>query len=167
MSEEEIFDVVDETDKVIDQKPRSFVHANKLLHRSVHILVFNDISQVFLQKRSLFKDENPGMWDASVSGHLDQGESYEDCAVREAEEELGLVIGYDDLTFCFKLQASQATAYEFSCIYKVNAQGPYRLDPEEIDHGEWFDQEFITDWIAKRPIELAPPLRLIWAKLMN
>ncbi len=162
---EEIFDVVDAFDNVIDQKPRSFVHANNLLHRSIHILVFNDAGRVFLQKRSLSKDENPGVWDASVSGHLDQGESYERCAVREAQEEIGLSITQDELEFCFKLDASAATAYEFSCVYKVYSQGPFELDPVEVDHGEWFDQAHVSSWIIQRPDELAPPLRLIWRAL--
>ncbi|MDH3693458.1 MAG: NUDIX domain-containing protein [Gammaproteobacteria bacterium] len=163
---EEIFDVVDDTDNVIDQQPRSFVHANNLLHRSIHILVFNDAGGVFLQKRSLSKDENPGVWDASVSGHLDQGESYEDCAVREAQEEIGLWITQDELGFCFKLGASAETAYEFSCVYKVYSQGPFKLDPVEVDHGDWFEPAYIGSWITDRPDELSPQLRLIWDKLV-
>lgn len=163
---EEIFDVVDESDRVIDHKPRSFVHANNLLHRSIHILVFNHTSQIFLQKRSLSKDENPGVWDASVSGHVDQGEVYEDCAVREALEEIGLSITREDLNFCFKLDASAATAFEFTCIYKVFSQGPFKLDPVEVDHGEWFEPDYISSWIAERPDELSPQLRLIWDRLV-
>jgi len=163
---EEIFDVVDDADNVIDQQPRSFVHANNLFHRSIHILVLNDTEQVFLQKRSMSKDENPGVWDASVSGHLDQGESYEDCAVREAQEEIGLRISQDDMDFCFKLDASAATAYEFSCVYKVYSQGPFKLDPVEVDHGDWFEPEYISSWIIGRPDELSPQLRLIWDKLV-
>ena len=60
------------------------------MHRAVHILVFNQRGELFLQKRSMSKDNDPGMWDSSAAGHVDSGESYLDCATREIEEELGV-----------------------------------------------------------------------------
>ncbi len=87
---EEIFDVVNERDEVIGQQNRGEVHRLGLMHRAVHVLVFNAARQVFLQKRSLKKDRQPGLWDSSASGHVDSGEDYDACAVREAREELGL-----------------------------------------------------------------------------
>jgi isopentenyldiphosphate isomerase len=87
---EEIFDVVNERDEVIDAKPRSYVHANGLLHRAVHVLVFNSRGEIFLQKRSMKKDRQPGVWDSSCSGHVDSGETYDETAGRELREEIGL-----------------------------------------------------------------------------
>ncbi len=49
---EEIFDVVDSEDRVIGQAPRSEVHAKKLLHRAVHIFVFNSRGQLLIHRRS-------------------------------------------------------------------------------------------------------------------
>ena len=57
---EEIFDVVNELDEVIGQQPRSEVHRQGLQHRAVHVLLLNARGQVFLQKRSLTKDRQPG-----------------------------------------------------------------------------------------------------------
>ena len=59
----ELFDVVDSEDRVTGQATRGGVHAQGLLHRSVHILVFNSQGELFLQKRAMTKDENPGYWD--------------------------------------------------------------------------------------------------------
>src|SRR5712671_919050 len=87
---EEIFDVVNQHDEVIGRETRREVHRQGLMHRAVHVLVFNRAGQVFLQKRSLRKDRQPGLWDSSASGHLDSGEDYDACAVRELREELGL-----------------------------------------------------------------------------
>src|SRR6266571_6880500 len=87
---EEIFDVVNEHDEVTGQQTRSEVHRLGLKHRAVHVLVFNDRGEVFLQKRSMKKDRQPGVWDSSASGHVDTGEDYDACAVRELGEELGL-----------------------------------------------------------------------------
>src|SRR5712671_4334508 len=87
---EDIFDLVNERDEVIGQAPRQEVHARGLWHRAVHVLVFNARGEVFLQKRSMKKDIAAGKWDSSSSGHLDSGEDYDACAVRELREEIGL-----------------------------------------------------------------------------
>ncbi|MGI9171919.1 MAG: 16S rRNA (adenine(1518)-N(6)/adenine(1519)-N(6))-dimethyltransferase RsmA, partial [Chthoniobacterales bacterium] len=55
----EPFAVVDANDHVIGAEPRSVVHGNNLLHRAVHILLFNAQGEIFLQKRSRLKDRHP------------------------------------------------------------------------------------------------------------
>src|SRR5512137_895073 len=87
---EEIFDVVNERDEVVGRNTRAEVHRLGLMHRAVHILVFNRRGEIFLQKRSMLKDRQPGLWDSSASGHVDSGEDYDACAVRELREEIGL-----------------------------------------------------------------------------
>src|SRR5215475_6609703 len=87
---EEIFDVVNEDDEIIGRHPRNKVHELGLMHRAVHVLVFNSAKQLFLQKRSMSKDRQPGLWDSSSSGHVDSGEDYDHCAIRELREEIGL-----------------------------------------------------------------------------
>ena len=105
---DELLDVVDENDRVIAVKTRGEIHAAGLMHRAVHILVFNRRGELFLQKRSLQKDEQPGLWDSSAAGHVDSGEAYLDCAEREIEEELGIVLERP-LQPLFKLPASSRT----------------------------------------------------------
>ena len=55
------------------------------------MFLVNKHGAVLLQKRSLWKDRQPGKWDSSAAGPLDAGESYEEAAVRELKEELGAV----------------------------------------------------------------------------
>src|SRR6267378_921608 len=105
---EEIFDVVDERDEVIGKKPRNEVHRLGLMHRATHVLVFNKRGQIFLQKRSMKKDRQPGLWDSSASGHLGSGEDYDACAARELREELGLRVSEVPRRL-FKLPASHET----------------------------------------------------------
>jgi len=87
---EDIFGVVNERDEVVDCQPRSVVHRLGLKHRAAHVLVFSSRGEVFLQKRSMKKDRQPGLWDSSASGHVDSGEDYDACAARELREEIGL-----------------------------------------------------------------------------
>src|ERR1041384_8156341 len=161
---EEIFDVVNERDEVIDRKPRSEVHRLGLLHRAVHVLIFNARGQLFLQKRSMKKDKSPGLWDSSASGHLDCGEDYDACAVRELREEIGLRASAP-LRKLFKLPASAETDQEFVWVYRGQADGPFELNPDEIERGDWFAPAKVTRWIAERPEEFAGGFRVIWSKV--
>ena len=86
---EEIFDLVNERDEVVGQATRSEVHAKRLMHRAVHILVFSPEGKLLLQRRSKTKDQCPDVWGTSCAGHVDSGEDYDSSARREYGEELG------------------------------------------------------------------------------
>src|ERR1051325_1724158 len=147
---EDIFDVVNERDEVIDHKPRSEVHRLGLLHLAVHVLVFNSRGEIFLQKRSMKKDRQPGLWDSSSSGHVDSGEDYDACAVRELQEEIGLRVRQPPRRL-FKIDAGPETDQEFVWVYRCEAEGPFELNADEIERGGWFAPEEVTRWIAERP----------------
>src|ERR1700722_1586072 len=126
---EEIFDVVNERDEVVGQNTRREVHRLGLKHRAVHVLVFNQKGEIFLQKRSMAKDTFPGAWDSSASGHVDSGEDYDACAVRELEEELGLKVAAPPRRL-FKMPACAETGQEFVWVYQLESDGPFVLHPE-------------------------------------
>jgi isopentenyldiphosphate isomerase len=158
---EEIFDIVNERDEVVGQNTRREVHARKLWHRAVHVLVFNSRGEVFLQKRSMKKDTAAGLWDSSSSGHLDSGEDYDACAVRELREELGLEIKSPPQRL-FKIDACAETGWEFCWVYRCESEGPFVLHPDEIETGEWFALEKVSSWVAERPQDFASAFRLVW-----
>ncbi len=158
---EEIFDIVNERDEVIGQAPRKQVHARGLWHRAIHVLVFNSRGEIFLQKRSLKKDIAAGKWDSSSSGHLDTGEDYDACAVRELREELGLKLAQPPQRL-FKIEACQETGWEFCWIYRGASDGPFTLHPEEIETGDWFTPEAVSKWVAEKPGDFASAFLLIW-----
>jgi isopentenyl-diphosphate Delta-isomerase len=161
---DEIFDVVNDRDEVIGQRLRFEVHRDGEKHRAIHVLVFNSRGEVFLQKRSMSKDTFPGVWDSSASGHLDCGEDYDACAVREVREELGLTLkGLPQRVF--KLEACAQTGQEFVWVYRGEEEGPFVLHPEEIERGEWFEPEHVSRWVAERPEDFASAFVLIWEKL--
>jgi isopentenyldiphosphate isomerase len=160
---EEMFDVVNERDEVMDCRPRSEVHRLGLKHRATHVLVFNARGEVFLQKRSLTKDRQPGLWDSSVSGHVNSGEDYDACAVRELGEEIGLSEA-PPLERLFKLDACAETDQEFVWVYRCRSDGPLALNAEEIERGDWFAPAQVTRWMAERPQEFASALLVIWKR---
>ena len=161
---EEIFDIVNDRDEVIGQLPRPVVHRDGHKHRAVHVLVFGADGRIFLQKRSMTKDTFPGAWDSSASGHVDSGEDYDDCAVRELREELGLVVSAAPRRL-FKMSACLETGQEFVWVYQLESDGPFSLHPEEIERGEWFRRNEVADWIEKKPRDFAPSFVKIWKSL--
>ena len=161
---EEIFDVVNDRDEVIGKKLRREVHRDGDKHRAVHVLVFNSRGEVFLQKRSMSKDTFPGAWDSSSSGHLDCGEDYDACAIRELREELGLRLENCPKRL-FKIEACLETGQEFVWVYRCENEGPFTLHPEEIETGGWFAPEFVTRWIHEKPNEFASAFMKIWRRL--
>jgi isopentenyl-diphosphate Delta-isomerase len=161
---EEIFDIVNEQDEVVGRLPRSQVHREGHKHRAVHILVFNARGEIFLQKRSMAKDCFPGAWDSSASGHLDSGEDYDACAVRELREELGLVIETAPARL-FKIAACAETGHEFCWVYRLASEGPFELHPEEIERGDWFTPARVNEVIEQHPSDFASGFVLIWQKV--
>ncbi|MFM8471709.1 MAG: NUDIX hydrolase, partial [Limisphaerales bacterium] len=163
---EEIFDVVDDRDRVIGRQTRREVHRRGLKHRAVHVLVFNERGEVYLQKRSFKKDTFPGAWDSSASGHLDSGETYEACAVREAREEIGLFLQRTPKRL-FKIEACPQTGQEFVWVYRTESNGPFRLNLDELECGSFFKADHINRWMAERPRDFADAFRLVWKYLFN
>ena len=157
----ELFDIVDEADRVIGTAPRGVVHAEGLLHRAVHILVQRADGSVFLQKRSLEKDSHPGKWDSSASGHLDAGEAYEAAARREAQEELGITVA--GVTEIGSLPASEATGREFVRLYHLRHEGPFVLHPREIERGCWIPMDRLDRWVEESPQDFARCFLEVWA----
>lgn len=160
---DELFDVVDAQDRVTGQLTRREVHARGLRHRSVHILVRNHAGQVFLQKRSMLKDLFPGVWDSSAAGHVGAGEDYDGTAARELAEEIGCR-PERPLQRLFRIEAREETGQEFVWVYRAESEGPFTLQADEIDRGDWFAPVEIDRWVAERPQELAPAFRYIWPR---
>lgn len=78
-------------------KDKTDVHRHGDWHRASHVWIVTRSGFVLLQRRSLAKENFPGMWDVSAAGHLSRGESPEQAAVRETKEELGLDIDPSEL----------------------------------------------------------------------
>lgn len=158
-SQSEMFPVVDDSDQVIRAAPRGEVHGNNLRHRAVHILLFSPKGEVFLQKRSRWKDRHPSVWDSSAAGHVDAREEYDHAAHRELREELGVATALRPLV---RLSASERTGQEFIWLYTGLWDGPIAFEPAEIEAGEYFPPETVTAWISARPSDFAPGFVECW-----
>lgn len=158
---DELFDVVDASDRVIGQATRDQVHRERLWHRAVHAWVFSPAGEIFLQKRSQLKDTAPGCWDSSCSGHLDSGEDYDAAVVRELGEEIGLHLTHPPDRL-FTVPARAETGWEFVWIYRLQHAGPFDLHPAEIESGAWVQPTAVDAALVTNPADDAPAFRLLW-----
>ena len=160
----EIFDVVDAEDRVVGQASRKLVHEKGLTHRSVHVLVFDSKGRLFLQKRSLKKDENPGLWDTSSSGHVDSGENYDESASRELWEELGIKA---EVSLWMKLKACEETLREHVGVFKCVSDEEMTLEPNEISGGKFFTLDEIKSSIKNTPELYTSTFKMIFDLLIR
>jgi len=145
----EIFPVVNEDGNEISTAPRNVCHDGKsmLLHPVVHLHLFNEKGELFLQKRAITKDLLPGKWDTSVGGHIGPGEKPEEALRRETGEELGI----KNFTYKFIKKYIWESARERELVYSftgTSEENPV-VDPGEIDEGRFWALEEIKEFLGK------------------
>ena len=160
----EWLEVVDENNVVVGVERRGVIHARGLMHRSAQVLVFNSEGELFLQKRSAYKDEFPGLWDSSAAGHVNPKETYEECARRELAEELGIDQA-PELEPVFHIPASETTGWEHCSVFRCRYDGPLTLQEEEVDEGTWVSPAEMDRLVADANAPLTPAIRRIWRRL--
>ena len=155
----EQFPVVDKKDRIMGCASRSEVHANNLRHRAVHMLIFNQAGDIYLQQRSRCKDRHPLKWDSSAAGHVSAGETYDQTARRELNEELRVDIPLEKIA---KIAASPRTDHEFICVYRGTLTGDPLPNKCEIEAGVFFPPAVVDGWTSARPEDFAPGFLECW-----
>ncbi|MBN2451410.1 MAG: NUDIX domain-containing protein [Lentisphaeria bacterium] len=138
---DEVFEIVDEQDRVIGRAPRRLCHGNPaLVHRTAHVVVFAPDGRMLLQKRGRRKDIQPGKWDTAVGGHLAVGESYEEAARREMHEEIGVEPTLP-LTFLFDCRIRNEVESENVRVFSLIHPGPFAPLADEIEELRFWSAE--------------------------
>lgn len=146
MVTQEVLDIVDENNKVVGEAPYDEVYEKRLNHRIVHVLIFNDKGEIYLQRRSANKKFCPGHWVTSAGGHVQKGETYEQAAKRELKEELGAEM---ELTKIHECPYDHYKMRKFLEIFRGVSEGPFDLNPEEVADGKWFAVNDVKDMVRK------------------
>jgi isopentenyl-diphosphate Delta-isomerase len=113
------------------KKPKSEVHRDGDWHRAVHVWIVGSDGRVLLQRRSVRKENNPGLWDVSAAGHISAGEGAVESAIREVEEELGLRLDPSELRHVTTL-----------------------TDSSVLNDGRYIDNEFHEIFVVYRDVDL-------------
>lgn len=144
----EYFPIVEPNGLVIGRSTREYCHGGaKPLHPVIHVHIIDRLSRIYLQKRSMKKDIQPGKWDTAVGGHVSYGESIVEAVYREAYEELRL-IEFNPIhieTYQFESPVEKEMVSIFAAV------GSYELTPDldEVDEGRWWPVEEIDANIGK------------------
>lgn len=146
--DEEWFPLVDEAGNIVGRATRRECHdGSKRLHPVVHLHIYNKDGDLFLQKRSLTKDIQPGKWDTAVGGHVDYGESIEEALRREAREELGIERFEAELMARYVFES--AIEKELVHTYRTVYEGPFTPNKEELDDARFWRIDEIESQLGK------------------
>ena len=148
MDKIEYFPIVRESGEVIGKATRNECHSGSfLLHPVIHLHIFNSLGELYLQKRSINKDIQPGKWDTSVGGHVDYGEEVMKALFREVHEELGIINFEPKFITRYKFQSKQEA--ELVSVFVAIYNGDIQPDPIEISEGKFWKIKQIEDQIGK------------------
>jgi isopentenyl-diphosphate delta-isomerase type 1 len=152
-NQEEIFIVVNTNDEIVGYKTRWECHHDKnLIHRVVGVILTNSEGKILLQKRSMTKDMDAGIWGISAAGHVQKGQSYEQAIENEIKEELGITVPVNVLhTFLFQGEHETEMAKLFEGVHN----GPFTINPEETQETRFFSKTEIEDLVKKHTLPLA------------
>lgn len=141
----EYLDVVDDADNVVGKTSYPDMYEKLLQHRIAHVMIFNSKGEMALQLRSKTKSYAPEHWSTAVGGHVQAGETYEEAAMREMKEEIGIEL---DLKFLakdifIKPNGHRKNLMTFTAIF----DGSFIVNPDEVERMEYFPLEMIQDMI--------------------
>lgn len=145
---------VNQDDNIIGLRPTKDFFKSAHIHRSAHLLVFNSKGELLLQKRAETKKAYPDVWDNSVAGFVDDGESYYDCVLRETREELGITV---NPTHLFHYTFFDDIYKAHKEVYSVKHDGPFKMAKREISALKWLSLTELKKQMAQRPTDFCPP----------
>ena len=167
----EWLDIVDEKGNPTGETvEREKAHAEGILHRTSHVWLMRKhrnaetgewVTQVLLQKRSDTKDSFPGCYDISSAGHIPAGCGFEESALRELEEELGLVLSREQLISLGDLHKSDRDVFhgkpyhdeQISRVFYAlcdREERDFQLQESEVSGVLWMDLLEVKKRLADR-----------------
>ncbi|MFA6136105.1 MAG: NUDIX domain-containing protein [Candidatus Paceibacterota bacterium] len=109
MSSERKLNIVDEKGNIVGEETRDNIHKKGLLHREIHVWFYTSKGEIIFQHRAKDKDTYPDLLDATVGGHVEIGDDYKNTALKEIEEETGIKVEKNNLSF---IQMMRSESYD-------------------------------------------------------
>jgi 16S rRNA (adenine1518-N6/adenine1519-N6)-dimethyltransferase len=145
---------VDAKDNVIGVGSKEDAWSKGIIARISRIYVFNSQGEFLLQKRSDNHPSAPGKWDQSAAGHVDEGESYFEAALREAKEELGIEgLELQELKKYYTDEKDEADKIKkrFNMLYKTVYDGEINFGEDEVSETKWIQLSELEVWMKESP----------------
>ena len=153
----EVLDILNEFGEPLGfTKARSLVHRDGDWHRTAHVWILKDHSELLLQHRGLNQESNPNKWDVSCAGHCSAGDASQTAALRELREELGWNMHKDRLIYLGEIKSERILPglvdREYSDIYLLEVVSPtpcFELQESEVQGVEWVRQDVLKHRVLK------------------
>ena len=148
LTDKEWFPVVEPSGLVIGRAGRKYCHSGaKPLHPVAHLHIMDRFGRLYLQKRAMHKDIQPGKWDTAVGGHVDYGEGILEALYREASEELGFCEfnPVHIITYVFESGIEKELVNVFATVGNFSPVP----DKDEVDEGRWWELKEIEENFGK------------------
>ena len=152
MMEEKII-VVDDEDNILSSETREIVDQKNLRYRISALWLTNPQGEILLARRAYSKSHDPGRWGPAAAGTVEEGETYDENMVKEAEEEIGL----KDVEFKRGPKIRKEgkhrhfTQWYFAVIDKPAEE--FNIQEEEVAEVRWFTKEEIQEQLKNKPDE--------------
>lgn len=157
----EVLEVVDKDCNPVTILNRENIHKKGFFHKTVHIFIFNQNGEIYLQKKSQAVDENPGLWTSSASGHVLAGESLLITAQRELKEELSIKVKLEEI---MKFPPSEETGKQCVALFVGRTKKIPKPNLLEIEEGRFFPIEEVERLLKEKPEIFSPTFRFLWRK---
>ncbi len=148
----EYLNYVDDKDVVLGVTTRAEAKTKRLKVRIAATLIFNSRGEITLQKVARTKDKDALKWSYSSGGHVSAGESYEDAALREMKEEMGINgVLHSHIGLVRPINPVTGEKTAFHRVFKVIHDGPYHFDPTEAEEIKTFSVAELTQMVRTDP----------------
>lgn len=149
---------VDENDKVIGSGTKDEALEQGIAHRVSRVFLFNAEDELLIQRRGDHLISFPGRWDHSASGHVDEGETYMEAAVREMQEEIGVTgVPLEEISKeYFEEDINGRIAKRFNAVYTGQYDGDVHANPDEVAEVRWISPATLKKWVDEKPDEFTP-----------
>lgn len=161
----EYFDIYSENGFPTGERvERSVAHEKGILHAAVHIYIYrikNGKYEILLQKRADNKDSFPSCWDTSCAGHVSSGDTFEETALKELREELGISVDFSSLSHAFDQKVEKINIFhartfkdrEYNKVYLLYYDVPetaLTFQREEISALKWMDADELLEELENK-----------------
>jgi len=154
--------LVDENDQPIGIGDRKEAWANGYYTRNIRVVLRDQNGRFLSQKRSMKKSTFPGMWAVAASGHVDEGETWDEASRRETEEEIGVSTNLKLVgDFIFKNDEGDKKIRQIIHVYEgaISSSMQFDIDEDEVEDTRWYELNELKSLMQETPNEFTPSFR--------